>query len=128
MKKLLLADDDRDLEPLVRVMLKGRGFRIETAHNGADALELMEKGKYAVVLLDLMMPKMNGIDVIEHLALRSPDLARRIIIVTAADPKLLRSLDRSSIGGVILKPFDINVMMDLVEQVADGRNDLRRSG
>lgn len=128
MRKLLLADDDRDLEPLVRVMLKGLGFRIDAAHDGAHALALMEKGSYSVVLLDVMMPKLNGIEVIERLIAQSPDVAKRVIVVTAADPKLLRSLDRTAIGGVILKPFDVDSMMTLVEQVADGHSALRRSG
>lgn len=119
MKKLLLADDDRDLEPLVRVMLKDLGFRIDTAHDGAHALALMEKGKYSVVLLDVMMPKLNGMEVVERLIARSPDLAKRVIVVTAADPKLLHALDRTSIGGVIMKPFDVDSMMTLVAQVAD---------
>lgn len=118
MKKLLLADDDRDLEPLVRVMLRDRGFIVDTAHDGTGALAMIENEEYAVVLLDLMMPKMNGIEVINLLTTRSPDIARRVIILTAADPKLLSTIDRASIGGVMLKPFDIEAMTSLVEQVA----------
>lgn len=109
-------------------MLKGLGFSIDTAHDGANALALMEKRSYAVVLLDVMMPKLNGIEVIERLIAHSPDVARRVILVTAADPKLLRFLDRTAIGGVVLKPFEVDSMMMLVEQVADGDCSLRHSG
>ena len=122
MKKLLLADDDRNLEPLVRVMLRDRGFAIDTAYDGTGALEMLESEDYAVVLLDLMMPKMNGVEVISRLASDRPHLARRVIVVTAADPKMLETLDQTAIGGVVFKPFDIEAMTALVDKVANGGN------
>ncbi len=103
-------------------MLKDRGFRIEIAHDGAGALAMIEKEQYSVVLLDVMMPTMTGIEVIERLATNAPHIAKRVIVVTAADPKVLSSLNRAAIGGVILKPFDIDAMTALVDQVADGEH------
>ena len=61
-KNILVVDDDKDIRELVEVYLKTEGFNVKLAENGKEALELIEKTSFDLVLLDVMMPKMNGLD------------------------------------------------------------------
>ena len=65
--RILFADDDRDLCRAVRTLLEHEGYVVETAHNGSDALELAETGSFDGMILDWMMPEMNGISVLREL-------------------------------------------------------------
>ncbi|MEG2656865.1 MAG: response regulator transcription factor [Clostridium sp.] len=61
-KNILVVDDDKDIRELVAVYLKTENFNVELAENGEEALELIEKKEFDLVILDVMMPKLNGLD------------------------------------------------------------------
>ena len=65
--RILFADDDRELCRAARILLEHEGYAVETAHNGADALELAETGEFDGMILDWMMPGMSGISVLTEL-------------------------------------------------------------
>ena len=65
--RILFADDDRELCRAARALLEHEGYTVEMAHNGADALEAAETGKFDGMILDWMMPEMSGISVLEEL-------------------------------------------------------------
>ena len=65
--RILFADDDRELCRAAQTLLEHEGYTVETAYNGADALELAETGEYAGIILDWMMPEMSGIQVLTEL-------------------------------------------------------------
>ena len=60
-KKILVADDDSDFTGVVRAVLEHAGFAIDTASNGEEALKLIKKQKYDLLILDVVMPKIDGI-------------------------------------------------------------------
>ena len=62
-KKILIAEDDQFLRELYSDVLKGEGYKIETAVDGEEAFQKMSKGGWDLVLLDIIMPKMSGLDV-----------------------------------------------------------------
>lgn len=62
-KKILLAEDDQFLRELYSDVLKGEGYNLETASDGEEAFQKMSKGGWDLVLLDIIMPKMSGLDV-----------------------------------------------------------------
>lgn len=66
-KKVLVAEDERPIANVLLLKLKHSGFEAEAAYNGNEALEMMEKNKYDILLLDLVMPLLDGFAVLEKL-------------------------------------------------------------
>ena len=71
MNNLLIVDDDIELCNLLVERLAEDGFELSAAHNGIDGLELASSGRYSLVILDVMLPRMGGIDVLKQLRARS---------------------------------------------------------
>ncbi len=65
--KILIVDDDKKLCRLVADYLEPMGYKVETAHNGLQGLEMVLEGDYHAVILDVMMPKMDGFEVLKRL-------------------------------------------------------------
>ncbi len=68
-KKILVVEDDTSIMKVEVYALKEEGFKVDMARNGAEALELIKKNDYGVILLDLVMPKRTGFDVMHDLKL-----------------------------------------------------------
>lgn len=90
MAKILIADDDIVLKEMYEARLKEDGFVIISATDGAEAYEKTEKEKPDIVLLDIMMPKMNGIDVMKKIR-ANPEITHIPIILLTA---LVREIDK----------------------------------
>jgi DNA-binding response OmpR family regulator len=71
-KRILLFEDDRFLRRACEVWLRQRGYEVTTASDGAEGLALARAGTYDVILLDLLMPRMSGLDVLDALR-REPE-------------------------------------------------------
>jgi len=82
-KKVLIVDDDMVLRDLYSERLKAEGHNIDTAKNGEEALEAVKANKPDIILLDIMMPKMNGIDVLKNLRSQAETKDIPVIILTA---------------------------------------------
>ena len=67
MDRILIVDDDVELCELVQQFLEGEGFRVDVVHNGPAGLERARSGEFALVVLDLMLPGMSGLDVLRNL-------------------------------------------------------------
>ncbi|HEX8254157.1 MAG TPA: response regulator [Thermoanaerobaculia bacterium] len=111
-KRILIVDDDDAIRALVVTVLRRRGYQLDTARNGVDALEKLTSCSYALVILDLMMPRMSGYGVLEELA-KIPDVSRPLVLVLTAgiEPK---PFDKSFVIGTMHKPFDIELLVDTV--------------
>lgn len=118
--RILIVDD----EPLVRRVLSlvlHREHDVVVAESGEEALALLEPGDVDVVLCDLMMPGMSGMEVYEQVRRRRPGFERRIVFVTggAFVPRLAEFLD--SVDNLkLLKPFNVQQVLAAV-QAAVGR-------
>jgi CheY-like chemotaxis protein len=111
---VLVVDDDAAFRALMRVLLEHAGFRVDNACDGMEAINMMRSGEYAAVLLDLMMPRLNGFEVLWHLKALQPRMLDRVVIMTAASDATLRSLDRELVHSVLRKPFDISAFISVV--------------
>ena len=80
-KTILVVDDDRDTVDVYRRVLEEKGFAVEPALDGAKGLELAKKGGYALILLDLMMPNVDGLKVLTELAASPPATPNGSVIV-----------------------------------------------
>ena len=83
--RLLLAEDDRDLAEALTVLLEKNQFSVDTVHDGADAYDYACAGNYDAVILDIMMPKMDGIQVLRKL--RQDGVSTPVMMLTAKAEK-----------------------------------------
>src|SRR5689334_10534225 len=93
-------------------VLRRRGLHADAARNGVEALEWMAVHHYEVMLLDLMMPQMNGYEVLTHLAAQ-PAARRPLVLVLTAGLEP-RPLDTRVVIGMLHKPFDVELLVDTV--------------
>jgi CheY-like chemotaxis protein len=111
-KRILIVDDDDPIRALLVTVLRRRSFRADAARNGVEALEHLAKCRYALVVLDLMMPLMNGYEVLEHLKEMPPATRPLVLVLTAGLEQ--RRFDTKLVVGTIQKPFDIELLVDTV--------------
>lgn len=115
MTRVLVVDDDASIRALVARVFLRHGFEVETASDGVEAIDALDASHYDLLLLDLMMPRIDGIGVIEHLSKRPGDRPR-VVVMTAAVPDILRRMDRTQISSVITKPFELSDLLAAGEQ------------
>lgn len=113
--RALVVEDDVAIRSLIAHLLRRDGFVVDVAAHGRAALELMGDGEYEIILLDLAMPEMNGMELLEHLRQRRSPALRRIIVMTAS-LHLLRELPTDELCRVVTKPFAVE---DLRSAIAD---------
>ncbi len=111
--RVLVVDDDPGVRSLMKALLRDR-FQLEIAVDGEEATNLLRRDPFCAVLLDLMLPKTNGFEVLRFVAAERPDVMRRIIVVTAVSDVTLRDFDSSMLWRLIRKPFDIGQLLDTV--------------
>jgi len=80
---VLVVDDNYDNLRIIRDILLGRGFEVWTAHDGASALESLEQRRPDVILLDVMMPEMDGMEVLDRIRGNPQNTTIPVILVTA---------------------------------------------
>lgn len=111
-KRVLVVDDDDAIRALLCTILRRRGMHVDNARNGAEALAKCERCRYAVILLDLMMPQLNGYEVLNVFANRRREERPLILVLTAgAEP---RDLSADLVAGTIRKPFDVDMIADTI--------------
>ncbi len=115
---VLVIDDDPGLQGLFNALLGRDGFAVDCAPNGRLAFEYIRRGSYSVILLDLMMPDVNGFELLDRLRRDSPKLLSRVIIMTGAAQRVVETLDASRVWGLIRKPFDIDDLIGSVRACA----------
>lgn len=111
-KRILVVEDDEPIRALLFTILRRRGFRVDTASNGHDAIERLKRCNYSLVLLDLMMPVMSGHQFLEALEeLQSKHRPLVLVLTAGAVP---RDLNPNVVAGTIRKPFDVELLTDTV--------------
>lgn len=112
-KRILVVDDDDTIRALLRTVLRRRGFTVDSARNGVEALELLQQCHYALMVLDLMMPRMSGWELLDHMTSHAALRGKaRVLVLTAGTES--RSLNTELVIGTIHKPFDIDLFVDTV--------------
>ena len=111
-KRVLVVDDDDAIRMLLLTILRRRGMAVDTARNGAEALHKLGECRYAVMLLDLMMPAVSGWEVLEQLP--TFEAARRPLVIVLTAGSESRDLDPKLVIGSVRKPFDVELLSDMV--------------
>lgn len=115
---LLIVDDDKAVRRLLSRIAERAGFDVDSAKDGLQAMEMLDKKQYDIAIVDLMMPRMSGYDLVQKISTLNPRPV--VLVATALMNGDVASLDDSMVRRVIKKPFDINaVAAALVETARD---------
>ena len=115
--RVLVVDDEPAIRALIAKIVQRAGFACDTARDGGEAIEMLRHTTYSVLVVDLMMPVMDGFDVVQHV--RQAGLHNlAIIVITAGDSSAFRRLDPGMVHSIVRKPFDIDVLGDLIAAAA----------
>ena len=119
--RLLIVDDDAAIRALLQRVALRAGFETETARDGQEAMEKLEYRLYDIVIVDLMMPRVSGFQLIENIAALQP--RPTVIVTTALTNGDVARIDDSMIRRVIRKPFDLDtlatVLIETASEIAD---------
>lgn len=116
MARVLLVDDNDSIRRLVFKVLEREGITVDQACDGVEAIEKLRVQDYDLTILDLMMPRATGFDVLASVYAREPTALRKIIVMTAAAAHVNNDL-LSGVRQVVTKPFLIEEMRALVLEV-----------
>lgn len=115
--KVLIVEDDPAIRALIAAALKREPIAVETAADGLYALEKMRESRYAVLILDLMMPRMNGADFLAAYPAIT-DARPLVFVVTAFDHATAVKLIGDQAHVILRKPFDLECLADVVRECA----------
>ncbi|GIO40315.1 response regulator transcription factor [Paenibacillus apis] len=124
-ESILVIEDDPFIQELIREYLKAQGYEVETANDGAEGYKKFKTGSFNLVLLDVMLPNMDGYSVCKMIRQQS---TTPIIILTALSEEKdqLHAFDLEA-DDYLAKPFSFNVLVKRVEAVLRRANPVQRS-
>ena len=117
----LVIDDDRALRGLFTTLLERKGFSVDVAGDGRVAFDQLSRNNYSVILLDLMMPEVNGLELLDRMQRDSPSLLKRVIIMSGAAQRQVERVNPTQVFDVIRKPFDIDQLVSSAIACSEGR-------
>ena len=114
---VLVVDDNEDLLETFAMILKRRGFFVETADNGASAVDKFKEHNYDVTLMDIVMPKMNGVEAFRKI--KEMDPGASVILMTAySEEALIQMAIDEGAHHVIHKPIRIDQLIEMIKEAA----------
>jgi DNA-binding NtrC family response regulator len=109
-KRALVIDDDAGIRVLVTRILERHDFTVETARDGAEGIEKISGTDYNVIVLDLMMPRVDGVAVVKYLSHYCPEKLANVIVTTAFGSSALEKVC-PPVMHFLEKPFDVSVLL-----------------
>jgi CheY-like chemotaxis protein len=111
---VLIVEDDASIRRLVRTVLLRQGYNVEIAGDGVEAVSKLGLVDYDVIILDLMMPNMDGFAFMTAMARNTPERLKRVIITSAASPSIINEKLKGIPFDLLPKPFDIEELLSRV--------------
>jgi CheY-like chemotaxis protein len=121
-KRVLVVDDDPTVRSLLATVFRQHALTIDEAADGQEAIELLREHRYSVILLDLLMPVLDGFAVIEALRTEELQSSPVVLVLTGADRQVIEQLDAQHIHGIVKKPFDPTEIAALVVACTEVRS------
>jgi DNA-binding NtrC family response regulator len=110
-KKILIVDDDPDDRRTMQIILEKKGYQTATAENGEKALELLAKKKFDLILLNIIMPGLSGLEV--NTILKKRKVATKVIFVSIMPAK---EVPKEEVDGFVQKPFSPDTLVSNVRK------------
>ena len=114
-RDVLLVDDDAATRRLFEHVLGRAGLTVVTAADGLEALQVLSTRRVDTIILDLMMPRMSGFEVLERFAAeQQTDLLRRTVVLSAASVQWVTRAGEFPVWAVLRKPVDLDMLLETV--------------
>lgn len=117
MSKIMIADDEADLREMLDILMKKEGYDTEMAEDGVDFLKKIDSFNPDIVILDVMMPGLTTIEILEKL--KEKQSKPKIILVTVVrftEEEKKSLYEAANVVGYIKKPFDVDVLINSVKK------------
>lgn len=118
-KKILVVDDEEDVRGTIKTVLEKQGYLVKSAENGRNGLSLLNKEKFDLVILDVMMPEMSGWDVLTEIMKTHKEYSNKIMFLSVVEVSEERKKELISKGVIdyITKPFDIKALSEKIRKI-----------
>ena len=118
--KILMVDDDVEITKAVQAIITTTGHDFQFTNDPRDGLKLIREQNHDMVFLDLSMPELSGIDIVNDLAKDDTIKEKKIVVMTAsaANEEELKNLVDLGVHSVLRKPVDIDAILDKIEEVS----------
>lgn len=120
MTKILVADDEEGLLELIRFSLDSSGFQVTTAKNGKQALDLARKESFDLVILDVMMPLMDGYHAASEIT-QDPQSPPVLLLTSRDFDQDQAAIKGSGASAFLSKPFDVPELIKTVKELVSGK-------
>lgn len=114
-KTILIVDDEKDSRILLKEILHPLGFRLLEASDGIDVLKILEVEKPDLILMDIIMPMLDGVETAKEIRLNTLTKYLPIIFITAANPKDYEYVKSLNINHILLKPVDNSILLEAIK-------------
>lgn len=116
--KILLVEDEPDLQVITRMALEDAHYTVAVASNGLEALSILDRESFDLLLIDLLMPKMDGLELCQHLR-QHPVWQHIPVLLLTANPKAhLSNHDfHPAVRGWVEKPFNVFELVDYIQSI-----------
>ena len=119
--KVLLVDDEKDFLDIMAERMEARGMDVSTACSAEDALKMVQTESYDAVIIDFLMPEMDGFSALKMFKESRPDLPVILLTANVTDEKRLEAIKLGALD-VIEKPADLNILTQKIEDAKALRN------
>jgi two-component system nitrogen regulation response regulator GlnG len=121
LNRILVADDEESIRWVLSKALKQKGFSVDLAHDGRQALELIKDNCYDLAILDIKMPGITGLDLLDKIRDLKNDL---LVVIMTAEASMKNAVEAMKRGAYdyITKPFDLDVIDAIIEKVGRARD------
>lgn len=116
-RRALVVDDDAGVRLLVKRILARNHFQVDVARDGGEAIEKILANDYKVIVLDLMMPRIDGFGVVRYLSAHLPEKLASVVVMTAFGASALEEVC-PPVERFLEKPFDVSSLVDEVNACA----------
>lgn len=119
-KKILVIDDEEKIRKILTIHLAGAGYEVVAAKNGFEALRDMDRIQPHLVITDIVMPKVSGLEFGQALRNKAETRGVPFIIISAhSDPEIVEAARKLGAAKFIAKPFEMKVLLEAVRKVLE---------
>ena len=118
---VLVVEDDLAINRLVTMVLLRHGYHVEHAQDGVEAVLKLGLVEFDVIILDLMMPNLDGFTFINTFAESDPSVLRKVIVTSAASPVVIRERLKAAPFMLLPKPFDLHELVEAVRRCVEAQ-------